>query len=445
MQREHFQIFEDRVEQEIQYFSAEDVALSVGIIFDVSGSMKSKMSVARDAAVTFLKTGSPQDEHFLIPFGSTARIAHDFTSDIASLQNQLIFTPAQGMTALFDAVYLGLEKVREGTNPKKALLMITDGQDNRSRYTFRNVREFVKESDVQVYAIGIVDTYGRSQLAMGRSGRALIQELTEETGGRSFFPNSVYELEDITTKIAIELKNQYVIGYTSTNSDTDGDWREIQVKIDPPRERPDSRSARRRVITARSSRGIDPMTPTPVLPKVSRCFFGLLLLVLPQATGAQEAERDANQEFRISVDVELVQLPVSAVDRDGNPVIGLELQHFEVYEDGLRQEIGLFEHEDVPISVGLVIDNSGSMRNKRERVNSAALVFVGESNRDDETFIVNFDNEVHLEQDFTGSIGNLVDTLENIDTRGKRPSTTRSIYPSITWRPSAGWTRRPCW
>ena len=238
MQREHFQIFEDRVEQEIQYFSAEDVALSVGIIFDVSGSMKSKMSVARDAAVTFLKTGSPQDEHFLIPFGSTARIAHDFTSDIASLQNQLIFTPAQGMTALFDAVYLGLEKVREGTNPKKALLMITDGQDNRSRYTFRNVREFVKESDVQVYAIGIVDTYGRSQLAMGRSGRALIQELTEETGGRSFFPNSVYELEDITTKIAIELKNQYVIGYTSTNSDTDGDWREIQVKIDPPRGAP---------------------------------------------------------------------------------------------------------------------------------------------------------------------------------------------------------------
>ena len=172
------------------------------------------------------------------------------------------------------------------------------------------------------------------------------------------------------------------------------------------------------------------MTPTPVLPKVSRCFFGLLLLVLPQATGAQEAERDANQEFRISVDVELVQLPVSAVDRDGNPVIGLELQHFEVYEDGLRQEIGLFEHEDVPISVGLVIDNSGSMRNKRERVNSAALVFVGESNRDDETFIVNFDNEVHLEQDFTGSIGNLVDTLENIDTRGET-ALNDAVYLSL--------------
>ena len=237
MQREHFEVFEDRVQQEILYFSAEDVALSVGIIFDVSGSMKSKMSDARDAAVAFLKTGSPQDEHFLIPFSGSAEIAQDFTSDISRLQNRLIFTPAQGMTALYDAIYLGLEKVKEGSNPKKALLMITDGQDNRSRYTFRNVREFLKESDVQIYAIGIVDRYN-SQLAMGRSGRALIQELSNETGGRSFFPTSVYELEDITTKIAVELKNQYVIGYLSTNKNADGEWRRIQVRVNPPRGAP---------------------------------------------------------------------------------------------------------------------------------------------------------------------------------------------------------------
>ena len=231
---DHFQIFEDRVEQDIEYFSAEDVPLSLGIVFDVSGSMKDKLSIARDAAVAFLKTGSPEDEYFLAEFSAKPSIAQDFTTDISRLQNNLIFTEAKGMTALYDAVYLALEKVDEGANPKKALLMITDGEDNRSRYTFGNVREFVKESDVQIYSIGIVNNWN-SQLAMGRTGRALIEELSEVTGGRSFFPNSVYELEDITTKIAVELKNQYVIGYLSTNEGKDGKWRKVQVKVNPPR------------------------------------------------------------------------------------------------------------------------------------------------------------------------------------------------------------------
>lgn len=230
----HFDVFEDRVEQKVQYFSAEDVPLSLGIVFDVSGSMKDKLSIARDAAVTFLKTGSPEDEYFLAEFSSKPSIAQDFTTDISRLQNQLIFTPAKGMTALYDAVYLALEKVDEGSNPKKALLMITDGEDNRSRYTFRNVREFVKESDVQIYAIGIVNSFN-SQLAMGRTGRALIEELSEVTGGRSFFPNSVYELKDITTKIAVELKNQYVLGYFSSNESKEGKWRKVQVKVNAPR------------------------------------------------------------------------------------------------------------------------------------------------------------------------------------------------------------------
>ena len=140
-------------------FSAEDVPVSFGIVFDVSGSMKDKLSMARDAAVTFLKSGNPQDEYFLIEFNSRAEISQDFTTDISRLQNHLVFSPARDMTALYDAVYLGLEKVRQGINPKKALLMITDGKDNRSRYTFRNVLEFVKESDVQIYSIGIVDAW----------------------------------------------------------------------------------------------------------------------------------------------------------------------------------------------------------------------------------------------------------------------------------------------
>ncbi|MBI4472204.1 MAG: VWA domain-containing protein [Acidobacteria bacterium] len=234
LEQENFQVFEDRVEQKIEYFSSEDVALTVGIVFDVSGSMKDKLSTARDAAVTFLKTGNPDDEYFLVSFASRPEVVEDFTTDISRLQNHLIFTPAKGMTALYDSVYVGLEKLKDGTNSKKALLLITDGEDNRSRYTFSNVKEFVKEQDVQIYSIGIVNDWN-SQLGSGRTGRALVEELSELTGGRAYFPDSVYELEDICTKIAIELKNQYVLGYRSTNEAKNGKWRNLRVRVNPPK------------------------------------------------------------------------------------------------------------------------------------------------------------------------------------------------------------------
>jgi Ca-activated chloride channel family protein len=232
--QEHFQIWEDKLEQKIEYFSSEDNPISLGVIFDVSGSMKDKISTARDAAVTFLKTGNPEDEYFLVEFANRPEVAADFTTDVSKLQNKLIFTPAKGMTAMYDSVYLGLEKLKEGNNPKKALLLITDGEDNRSRYTFQNVKDFVKEQDVQIYAIGITDEWN-SQLGAGHTGRAMIEELSDLTGGRAFFPDNVYELEDICTKIAVELKNQYVIGYHSTNAAKDGKWRKIRMKINPPK------------------------------------------------------------------------------------------------------------------------------------------------------------------------------------------------------------------
>jgi Ca-activated chloride channel homolog len=234
LEQDHFQIWEDKLEQKIAYFSAEDVPVSLGVIFDISGSMKDKISTARDAAVTFLKTGNPDDEYFLVEFANRPEVAEDFTSDPTKLQNRLIFAPAKGMTAMYDSVYLGLEKLKEGSNPKKALLLITDGEDNRSRYTFANVKEAVKEQDVQIYAIGIVDAFN-SQLGTGRSGRAMIEELADLTGGRAFFPDTVYDLEDICTKIAVELKNQYVIGYESTNEAKDGKWRKLRLKVNPPK------------------------------------------------------------------------------------------------------------------------------------------------------------------------------------------------------------------
>ena len=164
---------------------------------------------------------------------------------------------------------------------------------------------------------------------------------------------------------------------------------------------------------------------------IARNITGIALLIIPATlAGAQQLQKEPSKDFQISVDVQLVQLPVSVVDRDGQPVLGLEQTHFQVLEDRVPQQISLFKHEDVPVSVGLVIDNSGSMRNKRERVNSAALTFVRESNPEDETFIVNFDDSAYLEQDFTGSIGNLMDTLDNIDTRGET-AFNDAVYLSI--------------
>ncbi|HEX4999505.1 MAG TPA: VWA domain-containing protein [Terriglobia bacterium] len=237
LDKNDFQIWEDKVEQKIAYFSSEDVPMSVGIIFDISGSMKDKMSHARDAAAAFLAMGSPDDEYFLLQFNDRPEMIADFTTDINRVQRNLVFSQAKGMTALYDAVYLGLSKLKQGANPKKALLLITDGEDNRSRYTYSNVRDYVKEQDAMLFAIGIVDS-ATSQLSLGRSGRAILEELTELTGGYAFFPESMNDLERDCEKIAVELKNQYLIGYTSTNSVKDGKWRKLRVKVTPPKELP---------------------------------------------------------------------------------------------------------------------------------------------------------------------------------------------------------------
>jgi Ca-activated chloride channel homolog len=234
LEKEHFQLFEDKVEQTISHFSSEDAPTSIGLLFDVSSSMGDKIARAKDAAVAFLKTSNPDDEFYLLTFADQPRLDEEFTSDVSQIQNRLVYKGAKGSTTLYDAVYLGLEKMKQAHNPKKAMLLITDGEDTRSRYSLVNVRHAVKESDVQIYAIGIVSSY-YSDFAQGRSGRSVLEEMTEVTGGKAYFPNSVYELEDICTKIAVELKNQYLLGYASSNPIRDGRWRKIKVKLNAPR------------------------------------------------------------------------------------------------------------------------------------------------------------------------------------------------------------------
>src|SRR5262245_55041080 len=239
LEKENFKLFEDKVPQEITYFSSEDIPLSVGIILDVSGSMKDKLKTAVEAAITFMKGGSPDDEYFLVEFADKPTESAEFTNDIEKIQSRFMFSKAKGRTALYDAVYMGLSKLEQGNNAKRALLLITDGEDNRSRYTFSNVRQFVKEKDVQMYAIGI--TNGWSDAA-SEQGRALLRDLAAISGGNSFFPSSVYNLEEICRNIAKELKYQYVIGYHSTNTEKDGEWRKIKVTAELPTQKLNVRS-----------------------------------------------------------------------------------------------------------------------------------------------------------------------------------------------------------
>jgi Ca-activated chloride channel homolog len=227
LKKEDFHLWEDKIEQQIEYFSMENVPLSVGIIMDVSGSMQNKLAPARAAANTFMRMGDEGDEYFLIEFSDSPKTVQEFTTDITQLQSRLLFNRAKGSTALYDALYLALDKVERGSNSRKALLLITDGMDNHSRYSFSEVRNVAREHDVLIYGIGIVDDNDFD----GYGGKVVLQSLANITGGAAFFPQFVGALENICGQIAVDLKNQYLLGYRPQNLSTDGKWRKIRVRV----------------------------------------------------------------------------------------------------------------------------------------------------------------------------------------------------------------------
>lgn len=225
LNKEHFRMYEDKVEQTIIHFAQEDAPISVGIIMDISGSMKEHFAHAKKSVLRFLENGNPKDEFFLVSFNHKVTLEADFTSQASNLENIVSFRSPGGRTALYDAVYLGLQKITEARHDKKALIVITDGEDNSSRYSFNEVKQFAKEIDVQIYVIG-----EEGHLHYGRS---IIQDLVNLTGGRGFFPHNFNELDYYVDLIHAELRNQYVLGYFSTNKAHDGKWRKLRVKVDP--------------------------------------------------------------------------------------------------------------------------------------------------------------------------------------------------------------------
>jgi len=236
LEKEHFRLFEDKVEQEISQFSSEDAPISIGLVFDTSGSMGPKLQKSRQAATEFFKTANPSDEFFLVQFNDRPELTQAFTTDTNSLQSVLTFTQSKGRTALLDAVYLAMHEMKKAKNPRKALLVISDGGDNSSRYTETEIKNEVREADVQIYAIGIFEGAGsRGRTPEEAAGPGLLNELSEQTGGREYAVENASELPDIAAKIGIELRNQYILGYTPKNKERDGKYRKVQVKLNQPR------------------------------------------------------------------------------------------------------------------------------------------------------------------------------------------------------------------
>ena len=224
-----FTVSDDNVPQVISFFSDEDAPASVGIIFDVSGSMSGdKIVRAGEALASFIETSHERDEFFLIDFNSNARLLLDKTRDGDAVLEKLTYVQPHGDTALYDAAYLGIEKVERGAHPKRAIILISDGEDNNSRYTFNDLRRRLQESDVIVYPIGIGVNY-----LPRMDGKETLNKIASISGGKAFFPDSANEMSEALERIALELRHQYSIGYRPFNFAANGKWHRLKVKVQP--------------------------------------------------------------------------------------------------------------------------------------------------------------------------------------------------------------------
>ncbi len=234
LRENNFQVFEGKKAQAIRHFSSEDAPVSVGIILDTSGSMRDKIDRVREAVHQFCNAANVDDEFFLITFADTPHLAVDFTRDPGKIESELVYTRPTGRTALLDAIYKGLHQMKEAKYPRKALLIISDGGDNHSRYSERDIRGAVKESDVAIYAIGTFDRYMPSREE--RMGPALLSEIAEPTGGQAFTITSANEIPEVALRIGALLRTQYLLGYRPEDVPRDGKWHKINVKLKLPKQ-----------------------------------------------------------------------------------------------------------------------------------------------------------------------------------------------------------------
>ncbi|MBV8072566.1 MAG: VWA domain-containing protein [Acidobacteriaceae bacterium] len=235
LEKGSFKLLEDGVEQKITQFAGEDAPLSVGLLVDTSGSMGAKIATSRAAVSQFLKTMNKQDEAFLVEFSDRAEVVAGFSTDTVAIQEKLVNVESQGLTALLDSISAGLREMKKAKNPRKALLIISDGGDNNSRYTAAEIKQLVREADVQVYSMGVFEPFPLLGLTAAElSGPKLLSELSEQTGGRAFAASENRDLPSIATRIGIELRNQYVLAYAPSNRSKDGKFRHVEVQLKAP-------------------------------------------------------------------------------------------------------------------------------------------------------------------------------------------------------------------
>ena len=232
LDQSNFQVLEGKKVQEIRHFSNEDAPVSLGVIVDTSGSMKDKVARVREAVTQFCEMANVEDEFFMITFSDEPHMASDFTNTAQDIEKELIYLNPRGRTALLDAIYMGVEKMRQARYSKKALLVISDGGDNHSRYGEREVKSAVKESDVMIYAIGTFDRYVPTQEEL--LGPGLLANVAQVTGGRAFILEDPNEMPAVAHRIGTELRTQYVLGYRPEKAPHDGKWHKISVKLKLP-------------------------------------------------------------------------------------------------------------------------------------------------------------------------------------------------------------------
>ena len=243
MKQEYFQIFEDKVLQTIKTFRHEDIPMSLGLVIDNSGSMRNKRERVNSAALAFVRESNPEDETLIINFDDSAYLEQDFTSSIGDLIDALENVDARGETALYDALYLAADKVtKEGKKDKKTILLISDGEDNASKYGINKAIEALRQSKVTLYAIGLLEEDdqrgGLFKKAPSKRAKDDLMKFAEITGGQAYFPKSLDEVEELVKHIAHDLRNHYTVSYIPTNANLDGSWRDISVKITVPKNTP---------------------------------------------------------------------------------------------------------------------------------------------------------------------------------------------------------------
>lgn len=241
LEREHFQLLEDKIEQKITSFAMEDEPIAICLVFDASGSMGGALREARTAAIEFFREANQGDEFCMVEFNDSPKLTVPLTARPQDIRSELLTTKAKGSTAIIDGVILGIHELKKSKLGRRAIVLVSDGGDNRSRYTYSELNNILRESDVLIFAIGVQG----SDYDPG-----FLNHVAQETGGRLFVARFV-AIKEVAAKIIIELRNRYIVGYTPSNTERDGKYRRVEVKLRPPRGLPKLKAQWRRGYYAR--------------------------------------------------------------------------------------------------------------------------------------------------------------------------------------------------